>query len=98
MPCKDKAGFKSKAEAVTRLRAIETEVALSENPKTKRPKRVYRCPECKQFHLTSITRKKWLKFASPEARTKNRRESEAEFWLNKLGVKADYKLKSIRKF
>jgi hypothetical protein len=79
MDC-DKKAFDSKIDAQKRLVEIKKEEGGN-----KKPKRVYYCPKCEKYHLTSWTnnKKSTVDFFRSEA--KNRKlEIEAEYWERRL--------------
>lgn len=62
----------------------------SKSTDKKKLMRVYECKECKKYHLTSMTRKKYNNTKDPDSRTKVREQrfiqTEAEYYSKKFNL------------
>lgn len=81
MKCKEKKAFDTKEEATIRLK----EIRESKRKRIKHPRRVYKCTECKKFHLTSFTAKQQTQYKQLVfERTIFGYHPESAYWENKL--------------
>ena len=78
--CK-KVSFDSKEDANRRVKEIDLEEKRDKNPI-----RSYRCEQCGQWHLTSVSKKTYKHIKKlPEIRKERRINSEAYYWSKKKG-------------
>jgi hypothetical protein len=79
----DKKAFDNKEDAQNRL----VEIKKVEGEK-KKPKRVYFCPKCEKYHLTSWNKnKKKSVEVFKSIRKANKLSIESEYWIKKLTPK-----------
>lgn len=83
MKCQEKTRFETNEECQKRCNEINSEY-------DKPLLRVYKCPECKGYHLTSLTKHQHKFYTDKRYRIETKERAfikrESEYWKKKFGI------------